>query len=540
MRRAKGIVATGWVCLLVACGASGLLACGSSESWSQLDSDNGRGGGGPSQIAGPSSTTGNGAGGGENNAPPEQELESNFGAPVATGRYVWIANPSSGRVAYIDGKTLQIQIVDAGHGPTHLAAVPDPDDDVAIVLNTLSHDATVLRAKQGALSSTQLAVHATANRWAISPDGRWATAWTDPSAIKNDDPLDGHQEISVLDLHNDTSTQLSVGYRPQSLHYADTSAQLHVVSEEGITTIALGSGGASVKAHFALTDDPLEDPNARDVAITPDGQLALVRRVDEARLSVFDTNDGSHLDLALPGPVTDLDLSADGSHAVAVIRSTGHVAFIPCATILDNPNSLSIVDVSATVVGSVSLPSDASLAFLYTNALPVETITVLDTGIPAPIPRLIKLHAAVSSVFPTPDASHALVLHSAPPGESKYDASISLVPVAAQLPSKIRGLESAPISVAMAPDNQRALLALGSTADSPYQMVVARFPSLEIDVFTLGSAPIAAGIVAGAGSGFVAQQHPEGRITFIDFDTGQVRTLTGFELATQVVNGSTP
>ena len=116
--------------------------------------------------------------------PPEKELESSFRAPVATGKYVWIANPDSGRIAYIDAETLQIQIVDAGHRPTYLAAVPDATDDVAIVLNTASSDATVLRAAKGKLTSFSLPVHATANRWSVSPDGRWATAWTDATEIK--------------------------------------------------------------------------------------------------------------------------------------------------------------------------------------------------------------------------------------------------------------------------------------------------------------------------------------------------------------------
>jgi hypothetical protein len=34
---------------------------------------------------------------------------------------------------------------------------------------------------------------------------------------------------------------------------------------------------------------------------------------------------------------------------------------------------------------------------------------------------------------------------------------------------------------------------------------------------------------------FVAQAHPEGRITFVDLETGAARTLTGFELAAKVV-----
>ena len=60
-------------------------------------------------------------------------------------------------------------------------------------------------------------------------------------------------------------------------------------------------------------------------------------------------------------------------------------------------------------------------------------------------------------------------------------------------------------------------------------------------VFTAVAIPLAwDGIVAGAGRGYVAQKHPDGRITFVDFKTGSVRTLTGFELASQVVDGSKP
>jgi hypothetical protein len=63
-------------------------------------------------------------------------------------------------------------------------------------------------------------------------------------------------------------------------------------------------------------------------------------------------------------------------------------------------------------------------------------------------------------------------------------------------------------------------------------------PSLEVTKVTLASQPISAGIVAGANRGYVAQKHPDGRITFVDFETGEIRTLTGFELASQVVDGS--
>ncbi|MGZ3478441.1 MAG: hypothetical protein ACXVCJ_28335 [Polyangiales bacterium] len=65
-------------------------------------------------------------------------------------------------------------------------------------------------------------------------------------------------------------------------------------------------------------------------------------------------------------------------------------------------------------------------------------------------------------------------------------------------------------------------------------------PSLAVDRYALASPPIAVGVVAGAGRAFVAQEHPEGRITFVDLGSGTARTLTGFELSARVVDGSTP
>jgi hypothetical protein len=65
-------------------------------------------------------------------------------------------------------------------------------------------------------------------------------------------------------------------------------------------------------------------------------------------------------------------------------------------------------------------------------------------------------------------------------------------------------------------------------------------PQLMVDRFPLASPPIAAGVIPSANRAFVAQLHPEGRLTFFDLDTGVARTLTGFELSSRVVDGSTP
>jgi hypothetical protein len=50
----------------------------------------------------------------------------------------------------------------------------------------------------------------------------------------------------------------------------------------------------------------------------------------------------------------------------------------------------------------------------------------------------------------------------------------------------------------------------------------------------LASPPISIGSVPQSDSVFVSQDHPEGRITFIDWKDGQKDTVTGFELNSRI------
>jgi hypothetical protein len=158
---------------------------------------------------------------------------------------------------------------------------------------------------------------------------------------------------------------------------------------------------------------------------------------------------------------------------------------------------------------------------------------------PAPSFRVVRLYAPVLAVFPAFDAAHALVLHDvAPAGD--VGGAFSVVPLAASLPAKIVTTLAPPTSVAISPTGDRAIVTERSDAKKIYGAYLARMPSLAVDRYALASPPIATGIVGGARRAFVAQEHPEGRITFVDLDTGVARTLTGFELNARVVDRSTP
>ena len=501
--------------------------CGSDTSTSALSDAQKEG---PSGGAEPSAA-------GVAPTPQEKEVESDYEAPVATGNFVWIANPKSGRVAYVDAVTLVVKTALAGNGPTFLSAVPGQTDDATVVLNVLSEDATLMRATKTGITTKTLKTAPEANALAFSADGHFAIAWTDARKIASAPKTKGFQDLTIMNLVTGTSTILAVGYRPVLVGFAAGAPKAYAVTQDGIAVVDV-SGTPVVTKNVAISDNPNDDPGTRDVSVTPDGHIALVRRDNSAEVTAVNLDTSTRTTVALPGFVTDLDLTENGTKAVAVIRDTSQVAILPIPGILTPPSTFSTIDVTGETIGSVSLAPGDSKALLYTNATAEERVTILDIAQTPPPLRTVRLYSPVLAVFSAPDAGHAVVLHDKTDGPDGTPGAFSLVPVAAALPAKIVATSAPPTAVAST--NTRAIIAERSDSKKIYGAYLARMPELMVERYTLASPPIAVGVVPGAKRAFVAQEHPEGRLTFIDLDSGVARTLTGFELASRVVDGETP
>ncbi|HVT08200.1 MAG TPA: hypothetical protein VHO67_12135 [Polyangia bacterium] len=548
--------------LSVAAGCAGASESGGTSGGTSSGFGGSRGTGATNGGTG----TGNSPGtGGSSSLPPETEVESSYEIPVATGRYIWVANPDSGRVAYVAGATLQVHTVEAGNAPTYIAPIPTGSGDAVVVLNVLSDDATVLRiSATGALTkNTVSGVAPGANALAVSPGGRWVTAWTDARAVTAADPLKGYQAVTVIDLAATppARTVLSVGFRPVEVAYAVDESAAFAVTEDGVSVIDLSAAsGPRVTRNLALTTDPTDDADTRDVSITPNGQLALIRREGSASIGVLDLTSGALGEIALSGAVTDLDVTPDGAAAIAVVRDTAEVAVIPLGAGLPDDSKVQHVTIAGETIGSASISADGKSVLLYTNAVAAQRVTVLTLGA-SPAYRVVKLHAPVLAVFATPDGSNAVVFHSespppavdagasahvdggtasrpdaGPPPSQKPTRAFSLVPLAADLPAAIQETDVPPQAVAITPAGDRVLITERDDQKQIYGVYVGQFPSLHVQKIDLASPPIAVGVLAGANQGYVAQKNAEGRITFIALDSGQARTLTGFEIGASVVD----
>lgn len=504
------------------------------------------GGGGTLNVSsgGSAGTQGGGLAGGAGSSgtepppPPEMELESAFEAPVATNRFVWTANPTTNRIALINAETLEVRLAETGLAPTAVAGLPGTGRDGAIVVNLGSEDATVVTVDaDSAITTTNVLTHAGPNTITVSPGGAWAIAWSDAAAIGEEqlDPTDGLQDLTVIDLRADEprSTILSVGYRPSRVTFDENETHAFVVTEPGLGVIELDDV-SRVDRLVRLTDDPVDDQAARDVSVTPDGTLAIVRVEAKQELHFVDIESGERTTLDLDAYVTDLDLSSDGTQAFAVAGAELFVVPVPPGNVA--VEELLRASVAGTVTRSVSLSPDAKLALLYSNAEenPFLTVLTTDSGWADFSGHALDLHAPVQAAFAAPSALHGIAFQATAPGSRKAGA-FSLVSSQMDRAAKIVGTDAPPIAVAYSPDGANAVIATRDVAQSSYGMYLVHLENLEENFYSLPSPPIAAGMVPQANRAFVAQAHPEGRITFVNLDGSSARTLTGFELAATMV-----
>ena len=200
----------------------------------------------------------------------------------------------------------------------------------------LSDDATVLRATSAGLAApvTIRGVAHGANALTVSADGAWAIAWTDVRQVKNADPFAGYQDRTVikLDAAAPAKTIVTAGFRPVSIAFAADGTRAFAVTADGISVIELGATGPRVSKNVIIADDATEDVDTRDVSVTPNGALAIIRREGSAAIGIVDLASGTRSSITLSGAVTDVDVSTDGKRAVAVVRDTSEVAILPLDT----------------------------------------------------------------------------------------------------------------------------------------------------------------------------------------------------------------
>jgi len=541
-----------------------VVSCSSSPSYRGADIPNGSGGGsgGGGFISGSGGGTGGGTSAGctstaqctpgwtcDNGTCVAPEVETNTGLgdapPVATPRYVYALNPTAASVARIDPTSLQIEAVPVGPRPVGLSALPG--EDAAVVLSLDDGSLSVLDSTT--LKVTRVALKRQYAKLSVSPDGKFAAAWPDPTTA----PASGAEGIfALVDLGkvrsgaSEAVQERAGGYRITNMIFrtqAGVATALHVFAKATVSTFDLVSG-AALPARLPLPASMSADVSSREVVASADGRIIMLRSTVSPELASFD---GTRIDtVPLSEIATDLDLVPDGTAAVAALRSSGSVAYIRVPADLIDPTGIATIALDGGVVGQIALPPqmpDAGMfALVYSSVTDAESFARID--LPSGVVTRYPLEKKVAEIALSPDGRSALIIHQPNPATTAtdpYEAAVdrdqgfSVFDVGSGFWQLQRTGTTRPTRFAFSPAGGFVGVALRDDAIKRYQLMAVNLSSLVSTTLPLASTPLFMGTVPPTPGVtphrvFVSQDHPAGRISVIQLDTGQVRTATGFTL----------
>jgi hypothetical protein len=248
----------------------------------------------------------------------------------------------------------------------------------------------------------------------------------------------------------------------------------------------------------------------------------------------------------VPAPsaaITDVDLAPSGDYALAVVRDQSVVLRVPIPGGFSDPSEVEVLRVDGELIGSVSIAQNAERALLFTTVVPTnERVTVLDLN--SGDFEVLRLPKSVERVTLSPDSSTALIVHQKLEGspdepgldpDSVIDRSHGYSVL--DLDSGFSKLQTvaAPVGPSTVVPDGSALFVLFDDAGKTLREVHrVGLESFLVDRVVLGSPPTSVGAVPGTRRVFVGQEHPDGRISFIDWETGDVESVTGFELNSRI------
>ena len=295
------------------------------------------------------------------------------------------------------------------------------------------------------------------------------------------------------------------------------STDLDVAADGSFAIVTLPSTSGSRFVELALPVGPGDEPVVHDVAgeyvglahLSPDGQTMLL----------YTTVDPFMMEAPLdPGLTSPLDPLAGGSGSGGSTTTSGSTGSTG-----DTGDSGTTGD---STTGSDDGPGDVP-----SDQDPRQRVTIArrDGGTWAERITLFVDHPVVS-VGMAPDGANAMLLHEADPELPATPWSYTLLDLVARFPvKKLQVVEAEPGPVVFTPDGDRSVVLLRDDALAIHRIDLVDLRSFIVDGLGLGSPPEGAGYVDATEKIFVSQEHPTGRITFLDRD-GNVETVTGYRL----------
>lgn len=469
--------------------------------------------------------------------PPEEEREvTTFAEPAASRRFVWVPSPDTNTVVRIHAEDLEVDRIGVGERPTIVRA--HPAHDVVVVLCRESNELVVI-ADPETVRFHPLPVHG--NALELTPDGTHAIAWLDLDRSLRGEDTTNLQEVSILNIASGALRTVTIGFRPSEIQFAGDLA--YAITEDGVSVFEpVANAPDSVAPTAPVAPNALLQVE-REVRLTEDGRYAVSRGPQELGITVTDLRRpevAQPVFVDLPGVPTDIDLVPGGEVVLVMLRESEQAVLVPLATPTDEETHR-YVEFAGQFFGSAAVAADGELALLYTT-LATETprfaLLEVDTG------QLIlkPLRKPVRGVALDPFGQVALLTHlptpvapDAEPGDRVLAETHGYTLLDLQTGfTKVIGTAGEPYGITFVPDQPLALVLVDDGDTATVQRV--DLEGLSIRTWRLGRAPEVAGVLPAVDRGFVTENHPEGRISFLRLNEPEAapQTLSGYALNARI------
>ncbi len=488
-------------------------------------------------------------------APPAPEKEYEFSEPISSDRYIYVAMTDQDELARIDGQNLTVVATPVGKSPRVVSSIPNSDG--AVVLDSINGTASIVRPNGAHDLVKVLPTLRNLNRLDVDPSGRYAVVWFDLTKQLQQGGIGGvgsFQDVTVIALAPglERAVDLTVGFRPRAVQFDAAGARAYVITQDGVSVVDLGyatTHGPSIVPPIPV-NNPAFPPESVEVAIVSTGTYAAVRQLGEAALHVVDVGGlepGRTWTIPLVGAATDVDLAPNGARVYAVQREAKKLSIIDIPGDAFAPSGVETIDLTGAAIGSLVLTKDGSRGLLFTNATADERITMVRFDQPGYPIVTWPLKKSVRAVGISPSGTSAIVLNAKAFGDPTTATTVdeyidrsygyTLLDLATGF-GKLQITPVDPGTFVYAPDGTKAYVSLDG-GDAPTAVRALQVVTVQNGVVVtkaLGSPPSAIGILPGADMAFSSQRHPLGRVSFVHLVTDAVRTITGFDLNSNIVN----
>jgi len=304
---------------------------------------------------------------------------------------------------------------------------------------------------------------------------------------------------------------------------------------------AKSDAAPDLTADLAPSTPPTYSGKPVDVSVTSAGDYAIARRQGSPELLLVNLKTHQVTSLVLSSQVTDLDLLPSGTEAFAVLRDESTLVRIDIPNGFTKGAPLKEYQFDGVTIGSVTMSAKGKYALLYTTAVASKNLVILDFA--KDEYRTVDLTKAIRAVAISPDENSALIVHTAPAtsgsggttggtsSTSTSDTGFGYTMV--RMEDGYRKVVSTPANpnpFAITPDSAYAFVLLRDDKASVRIAERIELSSFLVKDFPLGSPPNSIAALSGTQQVFVGQVYPEGRISFINWLTGSLTSVTGFAL----------